>query len=51
MTMSDVQAPDASREIYVAVAVYVFEPGVLGLGYVDRGSMREAARNGFVSAL
>ena len=47
LAMADVEAADAAGEIEVAVAVDVFEPGVFGLGDVDRRAVRKAAGHGF----
>jgi hypothetical protein len=49
--MSYVEAADASGEIDVAIAVYIFEPGIFGFGYVDGSSVRESTRDGFIPAL
>ena len=45
-TMPDVKAADAAGKIEVAVAVYVFEPGIFGLGHVDGRTDREPAGYG-----
>jgi len=51
LTMTDVKAPDATREIEIAVAVNVFEPGVFGLCNVNRRAVGKAAGHGFGAAL
>jgi hypothetical protein len=49
--MAGVGAADASGEIDVAVTIDVLEPGVFGLGYVDRRAVGEAARDGLRASL
>ena len=48
--VAGVGAADASGEVYVAVAVDIFEPGVFGFGYVDGCAVGDAAGDGLGAA-
>src|SRR5262249_12939722 len=49
--MTDIEATNASREIEVAVAIDIFEPGIFGLGNVDWRTVRKPAGHGFCTTL
>jgi hypothetical protein len=50
LAVTSVGATDASGEVDVAVAVYVFEPCVFCLRYVDRRTVGKAAGHGLSAA-
>ncbi len=49
--MASVRAPNAAREVQVAIAVNVLEPGVFGLGHIDGRAVGKAAGHGLRAAL
>ena len=51
LAMADVEASNTSGEIQVAVAVDIFQPGVFGLGNVNRRAVRKPAGHSFRAAL
>ena len=49
--MPNIEASDAAGKVQVAVAVYIFKPGVFSLGHVDGRTDREPSRFGIPAAL
>src|SRR5947207_2759223 len=49
--MSGVNATNAPSEVEEAIAVHVFQPGVLCTRDIDRSGMRQATRHGALAAL
>jgi len=41
--MSNIEAADATGKVQIAIPVYIFKPGVFGLGHVDWRTNREPA--------
>src|SRR6184192_1873916 len=50
-SMPDVDAANAAREVDIAIAIDVFEPGVLRLCYIYRSALREPPRHSVIAAL
>ena len=50
-SMPDVDAANAARKVDIAIAIDVFEPGVLRLCYIYRSALREPARHSAIAAL
>jgi len=49
--MAHVEAADTPRKVEIAVAVDIFEPGIFGLGDINRRAVRKPARHRFRAAL
>src|SRR2546430_8864680 len=50
-SMPDVDAANAARAVDIAIAIDVFEPGILRLCYIYRSALREPARHSAIAAL